>query len=116
MSLALSPARVIEYLYRQYCLEKGKEQPPGLEAAMEDELLVMDGSMMWQKVKEGMEGPLSGREMWGWAYSCVHAKTSPVRSSGAGSKKFPLISVKSLENWCLTRLPPTVPLCRRWRS
>ncbi|KAJ7409414.1 DNA polymerase subunit gamma-1 [Willisornis vidua] len=46
------PYRVIEYLYRQYCLEKGKEQPPGLEAAMEDELLLMDGSTMWQKVEE----------------------------------------------------------------
>ncbi|XP_019326870.1 PREDICTED: DNA polymerase subunit gamma-1 [Aptenodytes forsteri] len=46
------PHRVIEYLYRQYCLEKGKEQPPGPEAAMEDELLVMDGSTMWQKVEE----------------------------------------------------------------
>uniref|UniRef100_A0A663N5T9 DNA polymerase subunit gamma-1 n=1 Tax=Athene cunicularia TaxID=194338 RepID=A0A663N5T9_ATHCN len=49
---------VIEYLYRQHCLEKGKEQPPGLEAAVEDDLLVMDGSMMWQKVKEGMKGYL----------------------------------------------------------
>lgn len=58
---ALSPARVIEYLYRQHCLEKGKEQPPGPDAAMEDELLVMDGSTMWQKVKEGMEGPSVGR-------------------------------------------------------
>ncbi|XP_010156770.1 PREDICTED: DNA polymerase subunit gamma-1-like, partial [Eurypyga helias] len=43
---------VIEYLYRQHCLEKGKEQPLGLEAAVEDELLVMDGSTMWQKVEE----------------------------------------------------------------
>ncbi|PKU45256.1 dna polymerase subunit gamma-1 [Limosa lapponica baueri] len=46
------PHRVIEYLYRQHCLEKGKEQPPGLDAAMEDELLVMDGSTIWQKVEE----------------------------------------------------------------
>uniref|UniRef100_A0A8C3JRU7 DNA polymerase subunit gamma-1 n=1 Tax=Calidris pygmaea TaxID=425635 RepID=A0A8C3JRU7_9CHAR len=60
LSPALSPARVIEYLYRQHCLEKGKEQPPGLDAATEDELLVMDGSTIWQKVKEGMEGPLVG--------------------------------------------------------
>lgn len=60
MSPALSPARVIEYLYRQHCREKGKEQPPGLEAAVEEELLVMDGSTMWQKVKEGMEGPSVG--------------------------------------------------------
>ncbi|NWX46338.1 DPOG1 polymerase, partial [Steatornis caripensis] len=48
----LCPHRVIECLYRQHCLEKGKEQPPGLEAAVEDELLVMDGSTMWQKVEE----------------------------------------------------------------
>lgn len=60
LSSALSPARVIEYLYRQHCLEKSKEQPPGLGAAMEDELLVMDNSTMWQKVKEGMKGPLVG--------------------------------------------------------
>ncbi|XP_074456376.1 DNA polymerase subunit gamma-1 isoform X3 [Larus michahellis] len=46
------PHRVIEYLYRQHCLEKGKEQPRGPDAAMEDELLVMDGSTMWQKVEE----------------------------------------------------------------
>uniref|UniRef100_A0A8C3JPC8 DNA polymerase subunit gamma-1 n=1 Tax=Calidris pygmaea TaxID=425635 RepID=A0A8C3JPC8_9CHAR len=52
LSPALSPARVIEYLYRQHCLEKGKEQPPGLDAATEDELLVMDGSTIWQKVEE----------------------------------------------------------------
>jgi len=60
VSPALSPARVIEYLYRQHCLEKGKEQPPGPEAAVEDELLVMDDSTMWQEVKGGMEGPLVG--------------------------------------------------------
>ncbi|KAM9533249.1 DNA polymerase subunit gamma-1 isoform 1-T1 [Guaruba guarouba] len=46
------PHRVIESLYRQHCLEKGKEQPQGLEAAMENELLVMDDSMIWQKVEE----------------------------------------------------------------
>lgn len=56
ISPALSSARVIESLYRQHCLEKGKEQPPGLEAAVEDELLGMDSSTIWQKVKEGMEG------------------------------------------------------------
>ncbi|NXL69277.1 DPOG1 polymerase, partial [Leptocoma aspasia] len=44
------PHRVIENLYRQHCLEKGKEQPPQLEAAVEDELLVMD--TIWQKVEE----------------------------------------------------------------
>lgn len=61
ISPALSSARVIENLYRQHCLEKGKEQPPGLESAVEDEL-VMDSSTMWQKVKEGMEGsPVGGR-------------------------------------------------------
>ncbi|KAM6195495.1 DNA polymerase subunit gamma-1 [Sarcoramphus papa] len=46
------PHRVIEYLYRQHCLEKGKEQPPGPEVAVEDELLVTDNSTMWQKVEE----------------------------------------------------------------
>ncbi|XP_075621226.1 DNA polymerase subunit gamma-1 [Balearica regulorum gibbericeps] len=46
------PHRVIEYLYRQHCLERGKEQPPGPEPAVEDELLVVDGSTMWQKVEE----------------------------------------------------------------
>ncbi|KAI1235182.1 hypothetical protein IHE44_0002818 [Lamprotornis superbus] len=46
------PHRVIENLYRQHCLEKGKEQPLRLEAAVEDELLVMDNSMMWQKMEE----------------------------------------------------------------
>uniref|UniRef100_A0A8D2PN48 DNA polymerase subunit gamma-1 n=1 Tax=Zosterops lateralis melanops TaxID=1220523 RepID=A0A8D2PN48_ZOSLA len=46
------PHRVIENLYRQHCLEKGKEQPPGREAAIEDELLVMDNSTIWQKVEE----------------------------------------------------------------
>ncbi|TRZ20654.1 hypothetical protein HGM15179_006462 [Zosterops borbonicus] len=46
------PHRVIENLYRQHCLEKGKEQPPGREAAVEDELLVMDNSTIWQKVEE----------------------------------------------------------------
>ncbi|NWW77503.1 DPOG1 polymerase, partial [Climacteris rufus] len=46
------PHRVIEQLYRQHCLEKGKEQPPGLEAAVADELLMMDNGMLWQKVEE----------------------------------------------------------------
>ncbi|XP_061227335.1 DNA polymerase subunit gamma-1 [Neopsephotus bourkii] len=46
------PHRVIESLYRQHCLEKGKEQPQGLQAAMEDELLVMDDSTIWQKAEE----------------------------------------------------------------
>ncbi|NWU34451.1 DPOG1 polymerase, partial [Hylia prasina] len=46
------PHRVIENLYRQHCLEKGKEQTQRLEAAVEDELLVMDSSRMWQKVEE----------------------------------------------------------------
>ncbi|XP_061855317.1 DNA polymerase subunit gamma-1 isoform X1 [Colius striatus] len=46
------PHRVIEQLYRQYCLEKGKEQPPGLEATVENELLAMDSSTIWQKVEE----------------------------------------------------------------
>ncbi|XP_016156443.1 PREDICTED: DNA polymerase subunit gamma-1 [Ficedula albicollis] len=46
------PHRVIENLYRQHCLEKGKEQPVSLEAAVEDELLMMDSSTMWQKMEE----------------------------------------------------------------
>uniref|UniRef100_A0A8C0ZH29 DNA polymerase subunit gamma-1 n=1 Tax=Cyanistes caeruleus TaxID=156563 RepID=A0A8C0ZH29_CYACU len=46
------PHRVIENLYRKHCLEKGKEQPPGLEVAVEDELLVMDSSALWKKVEE----------------------------------------------------------------
>ncbi|KAF4792952.1 DNA polymerase subunit gamma-1 [Turdus rufiventris] len=45
------PHRVIENLYRQHCLEKGKEQPVRLEATVEDEL-VMDSSTMWQKMEE----------------------------------------------------------------
>ncbi|XP_068814260.1 DNA polymerase subunit gamma-1 [Struthio camelus] len=48
----LCPHRVIECLYRQHCLEKGKEQPLGPEAAVEDELLLTDSSAMWQKVEE----------------------------------------------------------------
>lgn len=60
VSPALSSARVIENLYRQHCLEKGKEQPPALEAAVEDELLVMDNSTMWQKVEEGNEDSVVG--------------------------------------------------------
>ncbi|XP_009559691.2 DNA polymerase subunit gamma-1 [Cuculus canorus] len=46
------PHRVIESLYRQHCLERGKEQPPGLESAVEGELLAMDDSTIWQKVEE----------------------------------------------------------------
>ncbi|XP_035410794.1 DNA polymerase subunit gamma-1 isoform X1 [Cygnus atratus] len=45
------PHRAIEELCRQHRLEKGREQPPE-EASVEDELLVMDGSSMWQKVEE----------------------------------------------------------------
>lgn len=70
VSPVLSPARVIEYLYRQHCLEKGKEQLPGPETAVEDEMLVMDGSTMWQKVKEGMEGPLVGDVGLGCTCTC----------------------------------------------
>ncbi|NWR69725.1 DPOG1 polymerase, partial [Centropus unirufus] len=56
------PHRVIESLYRQHCLEKGKEQPPGLEAAAEDKLLAGDDSTIWQKVKERVEDPLEEME------------------------------------------------------
>ncbi|XP_062439302.1 DNA polymerase subunit gamma-1 isoform X2 [Rhea pennata] len=48
----LCPHRAIEGLYRRHCLEKGQEPPPAPEAAVEDELLVMDGSAVWQKVEE----------------------------------------------------------------
>ncbi|NWX82359.1 DPOG1 polymerase, partial [Nothoprocta pentlandii] len=48
----LCPHRVIEHLYRQHCLEKGQEQPPGPEVAVDEELLVMDGSAVWKKVEE----------------------------------------------------------------
>lgn len=92
MSPVLSPARVIEYLYRQHCLEKVKEQPPGPEAAMEDELLVMDGSTMWQKVKEGIECPSVGGRCWGLGFfqGCIQ-KPDPCMGPGTGSKKFPLV-------------------------
>ncbi|KAI6077797.1 DNA polymerase subunit gamma-1 [Aix galericulata] len=50
------PHRAIEELCRQHRLEKGREQPPQ-EQGVEDELLVMDGSSMWQKVTLGGRGP-----------------------------------------------------------
>lgn len=80
LSPVLCPARVIEQLYRQHCLEKGKGHPPRQEAAVEDEELLLDDGMMWQEVKE-WGGGLSGRRMWGWASSHVHAKASPVCAS-----------------------------------
>ncbi|XP_054024742.1 DNA polymerase subunit gamma-1 [Dryobates pubescens] len=46
------PHRVIEQLYRQHCLEKGKEQPPGQEAAVENGLLLLDDGMMLQEVED----------------------------------------------------------------
>lgn len=46
---ALCPGRAIERLYRQHCLQRGQEQPPE-EAGVEDELMVLEGSSMWQKV------------------------------------------------------------------
>lgn len=42
--------------------------------------------------------------MWAWTAFHAHAKNSPM-SLECGSKKFPLISVKSLGNCCLTWLP-----------
>ncbi|XP_015728580.1 DNA polymerase subunit gamma-1 [Coturnix japonica] len=45
------PHRAIERLYRQHCLQRGQEQPPE-EAGVEDELMVLEGSSMWQKVEE----------------------------------------------------------------
>ncbi|NWX81140.1 DPOG1 polymerase, partial [Alca torda] len=78
------PHRVIEYLYRQHCLEKGKEQPPGLDAAMEDELLVMDGSTMWQKVEELSQLEVDVEEKMGRADQSL-AQVEEV-SSGMGSQ------------------------------
>ncbi|NXN17260.1 DPOG1 polymerase, partial [Indicator maculatus] len=54
------PHRVIEQLYRQHCLEKGKEQPPGQDAAVEDQLLLLADGMILQEVREGVKGPLVG--------------------------------------------------------
>ncbi|KFQ82215.1 DNA polymerase subunit gamma-1, partial [Phaethon lepturus] len=65
------PHRVIEYLYRQHCLEKGKEQPPGLEAAVEDELLEMDGSTMWQKMEELSQLEVDVEEKMGRAHQSL---------------------------------------------
>ncbi|XP_021263131.1 DNA polymerase subunit gamma-1 [Numida meleagris] len=45
------PHRAIERLYRQHCLQRGQEQPPA-EVGVEDELMVLEGSSMWQKVEE----------------------------------------------------------------
>ncbi|XP_031443591.1 DNA polymerase subunit gamma-1 [Phasianus colchicus] len=45
------PHRAIERLYRQHCLQRGQEQPPE-EVSVEDELMVLEGSSMWQKVEE----------------------------------------------------------------
>ncbi|XP_048812197.1 DNA polymerase subunit gamma-1 isoform X2 [Lagopus muta] len=45
------PHRAIERLYRQHCLQRGQEQPPE-EVGVEDELMVLEGSSMWQKVEE----------------------------------------------------------------
>ena len=63
---------------------------------MEDELLVMDSSTMWQKVKEGMEGPSVGGRCVAGLFPLCMRKPAPCAAPGAGSKKFPLISVKSL--------------------
>ncbi|KAF2986839.1 hypothetical protein EK904_008654 [Melospiza melodia maxima] len=84
------PHRVIESLYRQHCLEKGKEQPPGLEAAVEDE--VMDSSTIWQKVKEGMEGP-----WWeGGVGLCFLL---------CACRNQPCVQLQGLQDWCLIWLP-----------
>ncbi|XP_010138021.1 PREDICTED: DNA polymerase subunit gamma-1, partial [Buceros rhinoceros silvestris] len=88
------PHRVIEYLYRQHCLEKGKEQPPGLEAAVEDELLVMDNSTMWQKVEELSQLEVDVEERMGRAdlvqeemdelYNLAEVKSQPSYHHGNG--------------------------------
>ncbi|KAJ7311091.1 hypothetical protein JRQ81_006690 [Phrynocephalus forsythii] len=46
------PFRVIEYLYREHCKKKGKEQPVSLGSPMEEEFLWTDESSFWQKVEE----------------------------------------------------------------
>ncbi|NXA33192.1 DPOG1 polymerase, partial [Eudromia elegans] len=48
----LCPHRVMERLYRQHCLEKQQEQPLAPEAALDEELLVLDGSAVWKKAEE----------------------------------------------------------------
>ncbi|NWV01370.1 DPOG1 polymerase, partial [Upupa epops] len=88
------PHRVIEYLYKQHCLERGKEQPLGLEAAVEDELLVVDSSMMWQEAEKlsHLEGDMEetvGRadllqEEMDKLYEQVEAKSQPSFHHGNG--------------------------------
>uniref|UniRef100_A0A8C8VDS2 DNA polymerase subunit gamma-1 n=1 Tax=Pelusios castaneus TaxID=367368 RepID=A0A8C8VDS2_9SAUR len=45
------PHRVIEHLYKEYCKERGKEQPSSLDTPLEEELL-SENSTIWQKVEE----------------------------------------------------------------
>ncbi|KAM3828307.1 DNA polymerase subunit gamma-1 isoform 1-T1 [Vipera latastei] len=45
---ATCPFRVIEHLYREYCKEKGKEQPVSLGSYLEEEFLTENGDF-WEK-------------------------------------------------------------------
>uniref|UniRef100_A0A672UCS0 DNA polymerase subunit gamma-1 n=1 Tax=Strigops habroptila TaxID=2489341 RepID=A0A672UCS0_STRHB len=71
------PHRVIEYLYRQHCLEKGKEQPLGV--AVEDKLPVMDDSMIWQKVEELSQLEVDVEEKMGRADQSLEQPCEPVK-------------------------------------
>ncbi|NXC17228.1 DPOG1 polymerase, partial [Corythaeola cristata] len=80
------PHRVIEYLYRQHCLEKGKEQPPGLEVAVEDELMMMDGSTMWQEVEELSQLEVDVEEKVGRADQSLGQVHGPCKPAEARSQ------------------------------
>lgn len=47
----LSLSRAIESLYKQHCLEQGKQQLKTQETALPEEFLVTDNSAMWQTVR-----------------------------------------------------------------
>lgn len=46
------PYRAIESLYKQHCLEQGKQQLKTQETALPEEFLVTDNSAMWQTAEE----------------------------------------------------------------
>lgn len=46
------PYRAIESLYKQHCLEQGKQQLKTQETALPEEFLVTDNSAMWQRAEE----------------------------------------------------------------
>ncbi|NXI68659.1 DPOG1 polymerase, partial [Anseranas semipalmata] len=82
------PHRAIERLYRQHRLEKGEEQPPE-EATVEDELMVMDGSSMWQKVEElsqlELDAEGTGRADQSFAQEEVDEPCEPAEASSQPS-------------------------------